>query len=163
MPIRPQLVRRAITRIVALVAVAAVALAGPAVRAEEKPDAAIVTPLVKLFDFGNQVGIPTGCNLASSLIGTSASELGVSEQSSELILAINAGCVSLVEGNAVYIAQLKEASKEASPINPIANPIIASTAESFVMTGEQFGTGLAPFGPTIAGMGPFIAFFGGTS
>jgi hypothetical protein len=147
-------------------AVAATVL-GPAAAAladsgTNKPGAAVVTPTLKILAFGDNVGLPTGCQLASSLVGTTADQAGLTKAVSPLILAVNAQCSTLQAQGASMIATGESNSTGLDGINPVANPVIAATADSFQTVGDDYGSGLAPFGPTISGMSGFIAFFEGS-
>jgi hypothetical protein len=122
---------------------------------------AVVGPLLQIFTFGNDVGVPTGCQLGSSTLGSGSAELGHAAEVAPVIVAINNGCATAQTNGDTYLAKGKTTSQPLSAWNPYVNPIIGQTGDSVEQFGTDYGDALAPFGGTIAGLGATINFFQG--
>lgn len=133
--------------------------AAPRAAAAQSP--AIVGPLLQFFTFGSDVGLPTGCQAASSGIGSGAAYFNVAGQLAPVISAINNGCTTIQTQADTYIAAGNKYSAALAVWNPYVNPVIAQSADSITQAGTEYGDAVAPFGPTIAGLGGTLNFFQG--
>jgi hypothetical protein len=123
--------------------------------------AAVVTPLLEFFVFGNTVGLPLLCADAGSVATIIGSTSGI-KAVSPLTVQLDKECSELSsEGNG-YLQKAIAESQALSLINPAVNPLIADLANGLVTVGTQYGPSLAPFGPTVAGLGGTVAFFEGS-
>jgi hypothetical protein len=123
---------------------------------------AIVGPLLDFFTFGTNVGIPTACQEATSVVGGGAGAYGFAGDVGSLISAINTTCTQVQVEGASFIAQGQADDQALAVFNPFINPAISSTGSSVQSFGDTYGSDLAPFGPTIAGLGGTIDFFEGS-
>jgi hypothetical protein len=123
---------------------------------------AVVTPLLELFEFGNQIGLPLLCSDAGSVVSIFGSQTGTSKELSPLLVELDKECGQLSAQGGTYLRQAIAESQGLSLINPLVNPLIADLAGGLVTTGTQYGPALAPFGPTVAGLGGTVAFFEGS-
>jgi hypothetical protein len=150
---------------VVVVAAATLGLApGSASAAAPKAPAqspAIVGPLLQVFGFGADVGIPTGCQLVSAGFGSGAAFFGYSQQLAPVVNAINSGCTAIQTQADAFIAMGNKSDGPLAAWNPLINPLLQSTADSVTQAGTTYGDALAPFGTTIAGLGGTINFFQG--
>jgi hypothetical protein len=126
-----------------------------------KEQPAIVGPLLQIFTFGADVGVPTGCQAASAGIGTGAAYFGVAQQAVPVIAGINSGCTMAQAQADTYIAMGNAQDGPLAAWNPMVNPVIQMTADSVTQAGTDYGPAVAPFGPTIAGLGATLNFFQG--
>lgn len=120
-------------------------------------DTALITPLLRILNFGATVGLPLACSAASSLLPAFESQL--SDLSNEL--ADQCSKLSSMGGN--YLAQAIQQSSALQLVNPVLNPLIAQFSQQVGQTGKDQAAALSPFGPTIAGLGGTIAFFEGST
>jgi hypothetical protein len=124
--------------------------------------AAVVTPLLEFFQFGNSIGTPLLCSDAGSVVSIIGVQTGAGALSTPLVNELNTLCTSFVsEGNG-FLKQGITESSSLSAINPVVNPLIAALANGLNTAGTQYGPSLAPFGPTVAGLGGTVAFFEGS-
>ena len=124
--------------------------------------AAVVSPLLKMFEFGNTVGLPLVCADTGSIVSIFGAQSGSSELTTPLVLQLNKECNQLSsEGNG-YLQQAMAESQGLTLVNPAANPLIADLANGFTTVGTQYGSSLGPFGPTVSGLSGTVAFFEGT-
>jgi hypothetical protein len=154
--------RRALV-LTALAAAGAVSVlpAGAASAADAPQSPVIVGPLLQIFTFGADVGIPTGCQAGSAAIGSGASYLNLAQQSGVVINKINSGCTTVQVYGDTFIAVGNKKSAPLAVLNPTVNPMIGQAATSVSQAGTDYGPAIAPFGPTIAGLGATINFFQG--
>jgi hypothetical protein len=124
--------------------------------------AAIISPLLDLLDFGATVGLPEGCNTATSVINTGAAEFNATSQVAAVVSAIAAACDRMKQAGEQQVQQAIAQSQALSFINPVLNPPIAGLASVLQTLGGQYGAALAPFGPTIGGLGQTVTFFEGS-
>jgi len=124
-------------------------------------DPAVVGPTLGILVFGDTIGLPLGCQLGTSAIGSGAAYFGQAQAVSPVIDAANGGCDTASQQGATGLAQLQEATKPLNVINDTANPVIEQTATSVEQAGQDYDQELAPFGPTVAGSGGTIRFFEG--
>jgi hypothetical protein len=122
---------------------------------------AVVTPLLKMFVFGNTIGLPLACNDAGSVVSIIGAQTQSSKVLSPLIVELDKNCSQLSsEGNG-YLQQAIAQSQALSLVNPLVDPFIADLAGGLTTIGTQYGPSLSPFGPTVAGLGGTVAFFEG--
>lgn len=119
--------------------------------------AAVLTPLLRLFQFGDVTGLPLACNAVTALLPSLA------PQSSNFAVAVANQCADLSARGGNYLAQAIEQSRALVLINPLVNPVIDLMSTNLEKSGQDYATSLAPFGPTVAGLGGTVAFFEGTS
>lgn len=124
--------------------------------------AAVVTPLLEFFIFGNTIGFPLLCSDAGSVISIIGTESGSPALSSPLVNELDKECATLSSAGNGFFAQAVSESKALTLINPVVNPVIQDLANGLTSAGTQFGPSLAPFGPTVAGLGGTVAFFEGS-
>jgi hypothetical protein len=128
----------------------------PAPKAQaDSASAAVVTPLLQLFEFGNAVGLPLACDAAASVL---SNESAVSPIALQLVTA----CQALSQQGDVYLREAITASRGLAFINPAVNPAISALASQLRNVGGNSGPLLSPMGPTIAGLGGTVAFFEGS-
>jgi hypothetical protein len=124
--------------------------------------AAVVTPLLEFFEFGNTIGTPLLCSDAGSVVSIIGVQGGADALSTPLVNQLNTLCTNFAsEGNG-YLQQAITESQSLSLINPVVNPLIAALANGFDTVGTEYGPSLSPFGPTVAGLGGTVAFFEGS-
>lgn len=153
-------------RVHALRAVAALAAAGAALAVLPAGPASaqspvVVGPLLQIFTFGADVGVPTGCQAGSASLGSGSAELGFAQQVAPVISAINTGCDTFQKQADAAIATGNKQSAPLAMLNPTVNPIIGQAAASSDDFAAQYGPALAPFGGTLAGVGATLNFFQG--
>lgn len=124
--------------------------------------AGIVTPLLKLFEFGNTLGLPLACSDAGSVISIVGSQTGGAAASSKLVTELDTLCNQLSSEGGKYLQQAIAESRALALLNPLIDPLIADLAQGLSTIGTQYGSSLAPFGPTIAGLGGTVTFFEGS-
>jgi hypothetical protein len=124
--------------------------------------AALVTPLLKFFSFGNEVGLPLMCSDSGSIVSIIGAQTGAAKVSSPLVTQLDTQCAQLSAQGAPYLQQAIAESSQLALINPVVDPLIGDLATGFQTAGTQYGPSLAPFGPTVAGLGGTVAFFEGT-
>lgn len=121
----------------------------------------VVGPLLQIFTFGADVGVPTGCQAGSASLGSGSAELGFAQQVAPVISAINTGCDTFQKQADAAIATGNKQSAPLAMLNPTVNPIIGQAAASSDDFAAQYGPALAPFGGTLAGVGATLNFFQG--
>jgi hypothetical protein len=124
--------------------------------------AAIVTPLLKFFYFGNQVGLPLLCSDSGSIVSIIGSQTGGAKVTSPLVSQLDTQCAQLSAQGGPYLQQAIARSSQLALINPVVDPLIGDLSTGAQTVGTQYGPSLAPFGPTVAGLGGTVAFFEGT-
>jgi hypothetical protein len=124
--------------------------------------AAVVTPLLEFFEFGNSIGTPLLCSDAGSVVSIIGVEGGAGAVSTPLVNELNSLCTSFVSQGNGYLQQAITESSSLSLINPVVDPLLAALANGLNTVGTQYGPSLAPFGPTVAGLGGTVAFFEGS-
>ena len=123
---------------------------------------AVVTPLLELFYFGNNVGLPLACSDAGSVVSILGSQTGGAAASSALVTQLDGLCQQLSSQGGNYLQQAIAQSRAMTLINPVMNPLIADLATALNTTGTQYEGSLSPFGPTVAGLGGTVTFFEGS-
>jgi hypothetical protein len=118
---------------------------------------AVIYPLLEFFQFGDSIGAPIVCGVASGAISS-----GAGSGANGVVNAINNGCSSIVAVGLKYIDAGIADSTKASAINPYVNPVIAAGGQAVSNFGTTYGSALNPVGPTIAGAGATIDFFEGS-
>jgi hypothetical protein len=124
--------------------------------------AAVISPLLELFDFGATVGLPEGCNTAASVINTGAAAFNATADVAALLNQMTAACNHMSQIGDQQLQQAIARSQSLTFINPLLNPPIAGLATALQTLGGQYGPAVAPFGPTIAGLGQTVTFFEGS-
>ncbi|MGZ6754403.1 MAG: hypothetical protein ACXVEJ_13165 [Nocardioides sp.] len=132
----------------------------PASAAGAKP--VVVGPLLQVFTFGADVGVPTGCQAGSASLGSGSAELGLAHQAAPLVSAVNTGCDTFQQQADAGIATGQQQSAPLTVLNPTVNPIIGRAAASSDQLAAEYGPALAPFGGTLAGVGATLDFFQGS-
>jgi hypothetical protein len=124
--------------------------------------AAGVTSLLKMFEFGDTVGLPLACSDGGSVIAIIGTQTNSSKTISPLLTELNTQCNQLSSKGSDYLQQAIAESQALALINPIVNPLIEALSNGFSTVGSGYGSSLSPFGPTVAGLGGTVAFFEGT-
>lgn len=124
--------------------------------------AAVVTPLIKMFEFGNSIGLPLMCSDTGSIVSILGSQVGGTAVSSKLVTELDSQCQQLSAKGGDYLQQAMAQSRALTLINPVVNPLIAALATALSTTGTQEGPEMSPFGPTVAGLGGTVTFFEGS-
>lgn len=124
--------------------------------------AAVVTPLLKMFYFGNNIGLPLACSDAGSIVSIIGTQTGGAAASSALVTELDSLCQQLSSQGGTYLQQAIAQSSALTMINPMVDPLIADLASGLNMVGTQYEGSLSPFGPTVAGLGGTVAFFEGS-
>jgi hypothetical protein len=124
--------------------------------------AAVITPLLKMFEFGNGIGLPLACSDAGSVVSIIGTQTGGTAVASKLVTQLDNQCAALAAKGGTYLQQAIAQSRALSLLNPVVDPLIAALSEALSSVGTQFGPSLSPFGPTVAGLGGTVTFFEGT-
>ena len=124
--------------------------------------AAVVTPLLDMFSFGNTIGLPLACSDAGSVVSIVGAQTNSSQSVSPLVGQLDSQCSQLASEGEGYLQQAIAESQGLTMINPLADPLIGEVATGLTTLGTQYGSSLAPFGPTVAGLGGTVAFFEGS-
>ncbi len=117
--------------------------------------AAVITPLLEFFEFGNSIGTPLLCSDAGSVISIVGVQGGAGALSTPLVNELSTLCSGIASQGGSYLQQAIDESQSLSLINPIVNPLIAGLANGFSTVGTDYGPSLAPFGPTVGGPGRY--------
>jgi hypothetical protein len=125
-------------------------------------NAAVVTPLLKMFEFGNSIGLPLMCSDAGSIVSIIGSQTGGTAVSSKLVTQLDDQCQQLSSKGGDYLQQAMAQSRALTLLNPAVNPLIAALATALTTVGTQEEASLSPFGPTVAGLGGTVTFFEGS-
>ena len=154
--------RRTGRRALALAAVAtAAAFTAMPVSSASAQSPVIIGPLLQIFTFGADVGIPTGCQAGTATAGSISAEANLATQAAPAIAAVNGGCDTTQKQADTYIAMGNKQSAPLAVLNPTVNPMIGQAATSSNQFAAQYGSALAPFGGTLAGLGATLNFFQG--
>ncbi len=86
---------------------------------------AVITPLLKLFEFGNTVGLPLLCSDAGSIVSILGTQTGGASVSSKLVTELDSQCNELASKGGNYLQQAIAQSRALTLINPVVNPLIA--------------------------------------
>jgi hypothetical protein len=157
-------------RIVLTVSAALVAIvaggATPAAAAERgddpAPSAAVVTPMLGVFQYGAGSGLPLLCSVSGGLVLSAADQSpGGSAAIAPGVSQLNDSCTVMSTSGKDFFGQAIEQSRALAPINPAVNPALAAIADTLVRTGTGDANAVAPFGPTIAGTGGLFGFLQG--
>jgi hypothetical protein len=124
--------------------------------------AAGITPLLQMFDFGDNVGLPLACSDAGSVISIIGTQTDSSSELSPLVVQLDTQCNQLSSQGNGSLQQAIAESGALALINPVVDPLIADLATGAGTVGNQYGSSLSPFGPTVAGLGGTVTFFEGT-
>jgi len=124
--------------------------------------AAVVTPLLELFEFGSTVGTPLMCSDAGSVVSILGAQTHTDALTSPLVTELSSLCATLASQGATFLQQAITASQSLTLINPVMNPLIIDLSDGLTALGTQYGPALSPFGPTVAGLGGTVAFFEGS-
>ncbi|HEX3796874.1 MAG TPA: hypothetical protein VHV57_20435 [Acidimicrobiales bacterium] len=146
----------------ALVPGAASAASAGTSNGDSGSSAAVVTPLLEFFEFGNTIGTPLICSDAGSVVSIIGVQGGAGKVSTPLVNELNSLCARVATQGNGYLTQGVTESAALSPINPVVDPLIAALANGFNSVGTDYGPSLSPFGPTVAGLGGTVAFFEGS-
>lgn len=123
---------------------------------------AVITPLLEMFSFGNNVGLPLACSDAGSIVSILGSQTGGATASSALVTQLDGLCQQLSSQGGNYLQQAIAQSRALTLLNPVVNPLITDLANALNTTGTQEAGSLSPFGPTVAGLGGTVTFFEGS-
>jgi hypothetical protein len=148
-------------RVVAALAVTGAALAVLPAGSASAEAPVVIGPLLQIFTFGADVGVPTGCQAGSAALGSGSAELGFAQQAAPVVAAVNTGCDTFQAQADKYIAIGNARSAPAAALNPYVNPMIGQAAASTDQLAADYGPALAPFGGTLAGVGATLNFFQG--
>ncbi len=138
---------------------ASAAAAGPA---EDGGGASVVTPTLRLFDFGATVGFPLLCQLGGAGVLAFTGQAGAAESFTPFVTETNTQCQTFSNQGHDYLVQGIQSSQQLSPINPVVDPGIDALATGAQTLGEDYGPAIAPLGPTVAGFARTLAFFKGS-
>ncbi len=148
--------------VVAVASTGAAATTGNSGNTGGGSSAAVITPLLKMFEFGNAIGLPLACSDAGSIISIIGTQTGGTSLASSLVTELDGQCSELAAKGGGYLQQAIAESSALSLLNPVVDPLIADLSKALSTVGTQFGTSLSPFGPTVAGLGGTVTFFEGT-
>ena len=123
---------------------------------------AVITPLLELFTFGDNIGLPLACSDAGSVISIIGTQTGGTAASSALVTKLDSLCAELSSKGGNYLQEAIAQSRALTLLNPVVNPLIATLAKTLSTVGTQYGGSLSPFGPTVAGLGGTVTFFEGS-
>lgn len=124
--------------------------------------AAVITPLLKMFEFGNSIGLPLACSDAGSVVSIIGNQTGGTAVASKLVTELDDQCAALSAKGGTYLQQAITQSRALSLLNPVVDPLIADLSKAVGTVGTEFGPSLSPFGPTVAGLGGTVTFFEGS-
>jgi hypothetical protein len=123
---------------------------------------ALITPLLELFEFGNNVGLPLACSDAGSVVSIIGTQTGGSAAASALVTQLDSLCAQLSSKGGDELQQAIAQSRALTLLNPVVNPLIATLAKALNTVGTNYEGSLSPFGPTVAGLGGTVTFFEGS-
>jgi hypothetical protein len=124
--------------------------------------AAVVTPLLRFFVFGNTVGLPLLCSDAGSVVSIIGASSNSAKETSKLVTELDDLCAKMASAGTQYLNEGIAKSEALTFINPVVDPLIADLDNGLQTVGTQYGPSLAPFGPTVAGLGGTVSFFEGS-
>lgn len=124
--------------------------------------AAVVTPLLRFFDFGDVVGLPLVCGVATSTVSAGLAQANLDQYAGPIVTLVSGRCADASQQGDAYLQQAITQSQSLSVINPAVNPVLGATATGLQTLGTQYGQGLAPLGPTVAGLGSTVTYFEGS-
>jgi hypothetical protein len=126
------------------------------------PSAAVVTPMLGVFQYGAGSGLPLTCSVSSGLLTSGADQSqGGSKSIAPVISQLNDSCTLMSTSGKDFFGQAIEESRALAPINPVVNPALATIADTLARAGTGDAGTLAPFGPTVAGTGGLFGFLQG--
>ena len=129
---------------------------------EPPPNAAVVTPLLGVFQYGSGSGLPLMCSVSGGLLTSGADQSPAGSKSIGPVLsAMNDSCALMSTSGKDFFGQAIEQSRALAPINPVVNPALVAGADVLVRTGTGDAGTLAPFGPTVAGTAGLFGFLQG--
>lgn len=153
--------------VVGIALVFAVAGGTPAAAAEEvagetPPGAAVVTPMLGVFQYGAGSGLPLLCSVSGGVALSAADQVPDGGRTAGPVVSqLNDGCTVMSTSGKDFFGQAIEQSRALAPINPVVNPALAAMSDTMIRTGTDDAALLAPFGPTVAGTGGLLAFLQG--
>jgi hypothetical protein len=162
---RTRVRRAAVVSALAAATLGGSVIASTAARADDTappPNPAVLGPLLKMFYYGDQLGVPLGCQAVSAAIGSGAGYYGQAATVYPLISAMNDGCNQIAAAGASMVAQGQTASAPLSAWNPFVNPLLSTAGSTVTTQGGTYGSALNPAGATVAGLGGTIDFFEGS-
>ena len=124
--------------------------------------AAVVTPLLEMFNFGDTIGLPLACADSGSVVSIIGTQFKADAATSPLVTQLDVECSQLASQGSQFLQEAIVRSQSLALINPVVDPVIADLSTGLSTVGTQYGPSLAPFGPTVAGLGGTVAFFEGT-
>ncbi|HXA72987.1 MAG TPA: hypothetical protein VNV83_01965 [Acidimicrobiales bacterium] len=140
----------------------AVASGAPTGNTGNSGRAAVVTPLLDIFKFGNAIGLPLACSDTGSIVSIIGTQTGGTAVASKLVTELDSQCNELSSKGGDYLEQAIAQSQALTLLNPVMNPLISALATALSTVGTQEGASLSPFGPTVAGLGGTVTFFEGS-
>jgi hypothetical protein len=140
----------------------AVASGAPTGNTGNSGRAAVVTPLLDMFKFGNAIGLPLACSDTGSIVSIIGTQTGGTAVASKLVTELDSQCNELSSKGGDYLEQAIAQSQALTLLNPVVNPLISALATALSTVGTQEGASLSPFGPTVAGLGGTVTFFEGS-
>jgi hypothetical protein len=140
----------------------AVASGAPTGNTGNSGRAAVVTPLLDMFKFGNAIGLPLACSDTGSIVSIIGTQTGGTAVASKLVTELDSQCNELSSKGGDYLEQAIAQSQALALLNPVVNPLISALATALSTVGTQEGASLSPFGPTVAGLGGTVTFFEGS-
>ena len=123
---------------------------------------AVVTPLLNLFEFGDTVGLPEGCQTALTTVSAVVAEADATKQFSPIAAQIFGQCESISAKGSGLIQEGVTASGSGSAINPLIDPIIQEGSSDLATVGNTPGIATSPFSSTIEGLSQTFAYFEGS-
>lgn len=126
------------------------------------PGAAVVTPVLGMFQYGSGSGLPLACSVGVGVITSGADQSpGGSKEIGPLIAQLSDSCTGMATSGHDFFGQAIEQSRALAPVNPVVNPALAAAGDALVRAGTGDAETLAPLGPTIAGTGGLFGFLQG--
>ena len=84
--------------------------------------AAVVTPLLKMFEFGNTIGLPLACSDAGSIVSIIGTQTGGAKVTSKLVTELDSQCSELSAKGGTYLQQAITQSRRAELAQPRGRP-----------------------------------------
>jgi hypothetical protein len=139
---------------------AAQSLAAPQ---DPPPRVAVVTPLLGVFEFGSGSGLPLMCSVSGGALLSGADQTPLGGQAiAPGITQVGNGCDVMSTSGNDFFRQAIDGTRGLAVVNPVVNPVLATTASSLEKTGTDDAQLIAPAGPTVAGLGGLLKFLQGT-
>jgi hypothetical protein len=119
----------------------------------EPTNVAVVSPTLRMFEFGSRVGMPLMCGVAASAASSAIPDPNVLQVVSTVVTS----CIEFGHQGAESLTAMNEQLAALAALNPATQPVIAALVDAFNAAGEQ----PVPFAGSLQAMGSMLGFFSG--